>query len=182
MQRWITSDQDEHRVPPGHEAGCCRMEHWKPEGSLEAMRIINEVIVHCTATRQEQDFHVGDIDQWHKARGYNPRGRIHCGYHYIVCLDGSIEKGRPVSMVGAHCKGHNAHSIGVVYVGGLDADGRPCDTRTVQQRAALLKLITNLVKMYRCQVHGHREYANKACPCFDAFMEYNNIYKKIVLG
>lgn len=142
------------------------------------MRYINEIIVHCSATKAGQDFHAADIDRWHRERGF-----ACIGYHYVVDLDGSIELGRPVSRAGSHCKkhGHNAHSIGVCYIGGLDAEGKPADTRTDAQKAALLKLIYNLVTMYRCDVYGHRDFDdNKECPCFNAHEEYHGLYARLL--
>ena len=80
------------------------------------MRKISEIIVHCSATSEMRDFGAKDIDLWHKAQGWD------CiGYHYVVRIDGTIEEGRPVERIGAHCKGHNAYSIGVCYVGGLSS-------------------------------------------------------------
>ena len=96
------------------------------------MRTINEIIVHCTATPEGKDYTVDDITRWHKERGFKT-----IGYHYVVYRDGSVHEGRPLAEVGAHCKGHNAHSIGVCYVGGLTADGRKAkDTRTLDQKKA----------------------------------------------
>lgn len=89
------------------------------------MRTINQIIIHCTATPARRDVKADDIDRWHRARGF--RG---IGYHYVVYLDGTVVHGRNESVAGAHCKGFNAHSIGVCYVGGLDEEGRPADTRT----------------------------------------------------
>ena len=81
--------------------------------------------------------------------------------------DGSVHAGRPVEEVGAHCPGHNAQSIGIAYVGGLDADGHAADTRTEAQRLALLQLVRDLIEEYPIiSIHGHNEYANRACPCF----------------
>lgn len=132
------------------------------------MRDITEIIVHCTATKAGQDFCAADIDRWHRDRGFDS-----IGYHYVVRLDGNFEAGRPEAKAGAHCKGHNAGSIGVVYVGGLDAAGNPADTRTPQQRAGLLKLLRWLrVRFPRARVRSHRDFAAKACPCFDATKEY----------
>lgn len=71
-------------------------------------------------------------------------------------------------MVGARCKGHNAHSIGICYIGGLSPNGRAKDTRTPEQKDSLWALVQALLKQFpNATVHGHREFANKDCPCFD---------------
>ena len=136
------------------------------------MRKINEIIVHCTATAEGKNFKAADIDRWHKAKGWNG-----IGYHHVVDLDGTVEPGRPESEVGAHCLKHNKNSIGVVYVGGLASDGKtPKDTRTPQQKAALVKLLTELKRRYpNATIHGHRDFAAKACPSFGATKEYKDI-------
>lgn len=134
-----------------------------------SMRKIDEIIVHCSATPEGMEFGVKDIDFWHRQRGFK------CiGYHYVVTLNGEIQCGRPIAEVGAHCLGHNVRSIGVCYVGGCGADGKtPKDTRTSAQKLALMALIRNLKTQFpKASVHGHREFANKACPCFDAASEY----------
>lgn len=132
------------------------------------MRKIRKIIVHCTATPAGREVSVGEIDSWHRARGF--RG---IGYHYVVMTDGRVCEGRPVEEVGAHCLGQNADSIGVVYVGGLTADGRsPADTRTPAQKASLRELVDSLRGRYAgATVHSHYEFAAKACPCFDAGRE-----------
>lgn len=132
------------------------------------MRKITEIIVHCSATVAGKNFHAADINSWHLQRGF--RG---IGYHYVIDLDGTVEPGRPEYEVGAHCLGHNRLSIGICYIGGLDAHGRPADTRTPQQKRALRSLIADLKSRYPgAKVHGHREFAAKACPCFDAAKEF----------
>ena len=89
------------------------------------MRIITEIIIHCSATPEGKPFTVADIDRWHRQRGFR------CiGYHFVIYLNGSVHAGRPITESGAHCQGHNAHSIGICYVGGLDSLGQPKDTRT----------------------------------------------------
>lgn len=143
---------------------------WRALGVTQ--RSITEIIVHCTATRQGQDVTTSQIDAWHRQRGFR------CiGYHYIVYLDGSVHQGRNVDEVGAHCTNHNAHSIGVCYVGGLDSDAKtPEDTRTLAQKAALLDLIRRLKRIYpHAVVHGHRDFAAKSCPCYDATTEYKDV-------
>ena len=97
-----------------------------------------------------------------------------CGYHYVIPTDGTIEAGRDEMKIGAHCKNHNRHSLGVCYVGGLDAQGNPADTRTPAQRVALRKLLERLHRKYpKAVIVGHRDLdSHKACPCFDAVREY----------
>lgn len=132
-------------------------------------RAISEIIVHCSATAEGKDYTVEDIKRWHIARGFAT-----IGYHYVVYRDGTIHEGRSIDTAGAHCAGHNAHSIGVCYIGGLASDSKtPKDTRTAEQREGLRWLIESLKDVYhKATVHGHREFANKACPCFDAKKEY----------
>ena len=141
------------------------------------MRNIDSIIVHCSATKAGQDFTVADIDHWHRQRGFNG-----IGYHYVIRLDGKLEKGRDVTLAGAHCKGWNERSVGICYIGGLDENGRPADTRTNAQKRVLYQIIIDLQREYNIlQVLGHRdtspdlngdgviepyEYV-KACPCFD---------------
>ena len=135
------------------------------------MRTINEIIIHCSATKEGNKISAATIDRWHKDRGWR------CiGYHYVVRIDGSIEYGRPVQDIGAHVKGRNKHSIGVCYIGGLDADMEPKDTRKRDQKESLLYFLKTLKRLHPdATIHGHREFANKACPCFDANKEYCNI-------
>ena len=129
------------------------------------MRRIDKIILHCTATIEGKDYRAKDIDRWHKARGWKG-----IGYHYVIDLDGTVEKGRKDSEIGAHCSGQNAHSIGVVYVGGLAKDGKTAkDTRTKEQKAALITLVKKLLKQYNLTINNvycHNQFANKACPSF----------------
>lgn len=132
------------------------------------MRQITEIIIHCSATPIGKNYTVEDIDKWHKAKGWKG-----IGYHYVIYLDGSVHKGRQEEEIGAHCKGHNSNSIGVCYIGGLDEFGEPEDTRTDKQKEALIVLLKALKTKYpAATIHGHREFAAKACPCFDAKEEY----------
>ena len=127
------------------------------------MRTITEIIIHCTATRPNAICTVESIRRYHRSLGWHD-----IGYHYVIYLDGSVHTGRPVEQPGAHTEGHNAQSIGIAYVGGLDADGHAADTRTEAQRLALLQLVKDLKEEHPItSIHGHNEFANRACPCFD---------------
>lgn len=131
----------------------------------DTARAIDEIIFHCAATPEGKWFDRVDINAWHKKRGF-----VMNGYHFVITLDGTIQIGRPIGMTGAHVADHNEGSIGIVYIGGLSADGkRPKDTRTSGQMAAAEWLIRTLRAKYRIKrrVRGHNEYdAGKACPSF----------------
>ena len=136
------------------------------------MRKINSIIVHCSATPEGKPFTVADIDRWHRQRGF-----AQIGYHYVIYLDGSVHTGRPLSQVGAHCQGHNTNSIGICYIGGMTADNKhPKDTRTEAQKQSLIALLRQLRAQFpNAVIHGHRDYAAKACPSFDATKEYAHL-------
>ena len=136
------------------------------------------IILHCSATREGQDVKAKTIKQWHKDRGFDD-----IGYHYVIDLDGTIEKGRDEELVGAHCKGHNATSIGICYVGGCDKNMKPKDTRTPEQKRSMLSLVRKLVNKYKIpvtQIWAHHDFdKHKACPSFDV-SEFRKDYIKYV--
>ena len=122
-----------------------------------------EIIIHCSATPPDMDIGVEEIDQWHRQRGWNG-----CGYHYVIRRDGTVEEGRPDDQVGAHAKGHNAFSVGVCMVGGLDEDGEPDNNFTSDQCTTLVEILGDLVCKYpKVKVVGHNEISAKSCPSFD---------------
>ena len=139
---------------------------------LPVDRTITEIIVHCTATPEGKDYTVDDIRRWHKEQGWSD-----IGYHYVIYRDGSIHEGRDVKYSGAHCTGHNANSIGVVYIGGVSKDGKTAkDTRTKAQKRALLQVMRTLRAAYpSARIYGHRDFAKKDCPSFDAKEEYKSV-------
>ena len=156
---------------------------------------IDTIVVHCTATEEGKDVREADIRQMHLKRGFGGTG-----YNYVIDLDGTIEPGRPVGTVGAHCieggdsnLSYNYHSIGISYVGGVINSGKrkwdpigrrwktkwtAKDTRTKEQKAAMVNLINSLIQKYPKikEIVGHRDAgANKSCPCFDAPAEYSRL-------
>lgn len=167
---------------------------------------IDAIVIHCTATPEGKDFTMEDIDLMHRQGGYKM-----IGYNYVIELDGKVRVGRPLTIEGAHTKdkglsgrAYNKHSIGICYIGGveskLDEKGRlvakldsrgnpiPKDTRTPAQKAALVKLVYDLMVKYPniVEVIGHRDASPdlnndrkitpnewiKACPCFDVRSEF----------
>lgn len=129
------------------------------------MRNITHIVIHCSATPEGKAFTAKDIDGWHRKQGWNG-----IGYHRVIRLDGTIEQGRADAIPGAHVSGHNANTIGVCYIGGVDKAGKPKDTRTSAQKVALAALVRALLKKYPgAKVCGHRDFpgVKKACPSFD---------------
>lgn len=129
------------------------------------MRKINRIIIHCSATPEGRDVSVDDIRRMH----VKENGWADIGYHYVITIDGVIHAGRPIELPGAHCRGCNATSIGICYIGGVARDGiSPRDTRTPAQREALVSLVRQLRSMFPdASVHGHNEFAAKDCPSFN---------------
>jgi N-acetylmuramoyl-L-alanine amidase len=141
-------------------------------GQKLKMRKINKIIIHCTATPEGRHTTVEDVRRWHLDRGWSD-----IGYHFLIYLDGSLHEGRPVEIPGAHCKGHNKESIGIAYVGGIDkVNFKPKDTRTEEQKEALVYILEYLkIQHADAVIHGHNDFADKACPSFNATKEYENI-------
>ena len=131
-------------------------------------RRIDKIILHCSATPEGEDYSVEQIRRMHLARGFTD-----IGYHWYIGRDGTVYKGRDESKTGAHTTGQNSHSIGVCYCGGcpprsvMNWANQGKDTRTPEQRAAIIRLCKELKGRYpAATIHGHNEFANKACPSF----------------
>jgi hypothetical protein len=130
------------------------------------MRTIKRIFVHCSATKPKQNIGAAEIRQWHvKDNGWSD-----IGYHRVIKRDGTIEKGRADDQIGAHAKGHNADSLAVCMVGGLNEAGQPDCNYTLKQWVALDTVLKEWMRQYHgVTIHGHREVeAGKACPTFDA--------------
>ena len=141
------------------------------------MRTITLIVIHCSAVKPDQMSSAAQIDSWHRKQGW----KLGIGYHYVVRRNGEIEPGRPEWLIGAHCKNHNAHSIGVCYEGGLDIRGQPADTRTAEQKAAMRWLLRQLRRSYpKALIVGHHDLnPQKACPCIDnVAREYADLQPK----
>ena len=137
------------------------------------MRTINLIVIHCSATKVTRNFTVADLEACHKSQGWSG-----IGYHYYITKDGQLHQTRPEEVPGIHAKRYNAHSIGICYEGGLDANGQTDDTRTPAQKHTLLNLLRSLKYDYPgAKILGHRDlpWVKKDCPCFDAQSEYADL-------
>lgn len=134
------------------------------------------VILHCSATEHDKDLGVRDIDAMHREKGWSG-----CGYHYVIKLDGTVEAGRSLSAVGAHCRGYNNCSVGVCFIGGL-VNGVATNTLTEAQIRSGRNLVLSLMETYPdATVRTHRSFSPdmngdgkitsnewmKQCPCFE---------------
>jgi N-acetyl-anhydromuramyl-L-alanine amidase AmpD len=132
----------------------------------KGLKSVDYIAVHCAATKPDQDIRAADIKKWHLRKGW-----FDIGYHYVICRDGSVEKGREDSVPGAHVRGFNHVSLGICLVGGVAADGKTPEANfTDAQYHALFALLTDLKAKYpTAKIWGHRDFpnVNKACPSFD---------------
>lgn len=134
------------------------------------MRPITHLVVHCTAT--PQDATVEAIQRyWKRKLGWKSPG-----YHKVIRPDGLVITLALDSAPTNGVAGHNATSLHVSYIGGVDVDGvTPKDTRTDAQKASLLKVLREWRAAYPgAGIKGHRDFpgVHKACPSFDARKEY----------
>ena len=131
---------------------------------MNIKRKIDKVIIHCAATRPSMDIGAKEIREWHiKQRKWSD-----IGYHYVIRRNGELEDGRPLEIAGAHTQGHNAHSIGICLVGGINDARRAENNFTPEQWRTLERILRFLKSSLKgITIHGHNEFAKKACPSFD---------------
>lgn len=171
------------------------------------MRKIDLIVIHCSATRESQDFTFEDLMRAHKARKFRT-----VGYHFYIKKDGEVYVGRHIPEIGAHVGdvGKNWNSVGICYEGGLKDQGHPNDpntakdTRTPEQKSSIIDCINHtLIALQRdgqniekVRICGHRDLSPdldkdgfierhewlKMCPCFDAEEEYKDHIKNAGMG
>lgn len=142
---------------------------------MKLRKATDYIIIHCSATKPEQDIDVEDIRRWHT----RDNGWEDIGYHSVITRDGEIQEGRDYHMVGAHCKGINSISVGICMVGGIDEDGRAANNFTLKQWKALKRELQWLRALFpNAMIAGHNQFSSKQCPSFDVelWMKENNIY------
>ena len=146
-------------------------------------RVIDAIVIHCSASPNARRVTVEDIDAWHSKRGFFRKQMFrdrqnpdlgHIGYHFVIYVSGIVATGRHLEEIGAHVAGSNARSIGICMVG--------TDHFTPAQWESLAKCVQALRKMYRwARILGHRDYSPdqdgdgviepwewlKTCPGFD---------------
>ncbi|CAI8786256.1 N-acetylmuramoyl-L-alanine amidase [Chryseobacterium sp. IT-36CA2] len=136
------------------------------------MRTINYIVVHCTAT--QPDAKIESIKKYWRdnLKWKNP------GYHFMIKADGVVVNTLPIEQISNGVAGWNSQIINISYIGGIDKNNNPKDTRTPDQKASILKLLRELKSKFpKAKVQGHRDFPNvhKACPSFDAKKEYSGL-------
>lgn len=135
------------------------------------------LVLHCTATREGREVSSAEIRRWHTApKRKGGRGWEQVGYTDMIHLDGRVErlvannedaKVDPWEVTNG-VAGYNSVSRHVVYVGGVDAQGKAKDTRTQAQKNAMRDYVRNFHERFpQVRIVGHNELASKACPSFD---------------
>lgn len=138
------------------------------------MREIRKIIVHTSDSPDTMDIGAKEIRQWHTDPKPKGNGWSDIGYHFVIRRDGTVEKGRDISVVGAHVRGQNHDSIGICWVGRKEM--------TDAQKKSLYDLLTKLLKDHKLKVedvYGHREFeSGKTCPNIDPQIIRDELKKK----
>jgi N-acetylmuramoyl-L-alanine amidase len=128
------------------------------------MRIIKYIVLHCTATQPSATVEAIQNYWRNNLHWKNP------GYHHIIPANGIVKHLQPEDQIANGVAGYNSNSIHISYIGGVDKNNVPADTRTPEQLAAMITIIKRLKMEYPSAiVLGHRDFPNvkKACPSFD---------------
>ena len=142
------------------------------------MRAIKQIIYHQSGYPNDT---VESITRWHTTPpGPDPKkpkglGWATIGYHFVLTPDAKVHKTLAQSLVGNHCAGDNAYSIGVCCIGQGNAFPLDQGYMTLEMFVALLKLTRQLQAAYPMigrSLSGHREKGSgisqgKSCPGWD---------------
>ena len=125
---------------------------YKWNGALTKRRSTTRIILHhaaaskCTAQQ---------IHSWHLANGW-----VGIGYHFFVRKDGSVYRGRPETVVGAHAGNNNYDSIGICFEGNFMTE-----TMSEAQKRAGQELVQYLKDKYGIsKVQKHSDVNATGCP------------------
>jgi N-acetylmuramoyl-L-alanine amidase len=137
---------------------------------------ITHIVVHYSATFEDQPITAADIDTWHRGRGFKG-----IGYHFFYRLDGTEEVGRPVTEQGAHVANQNRGKLGLCFAGGLRrATGKDTGVNTLNraQEISLISRIRELKKAHPSAiVCGHKDLMKTQCPAFDVPKWWSEVEK-----
>lgn len=122
--------------------------------SLSKRDKTNRIILHHSGVSVLQSVEV--IHNYHK----NTNKWAGIGYHFYVRKDGSIYRGRPEEMIGAHAYGANSDSIGICAEGDFNNE-----TMSEVQKNAIKELVAYLKEKYNItKVQRHSDTIATSCP------------------
>lgn len=159
---------------------------------------IKHIVIHCSAGNGL----IPAIENF----WYNTLKWKSPGYHIIIYKDGTkyyvgkdkkyitdINNWYP-ELITNGVQGFNSNSLHICYIGGIDDKGKAKDTRTDEQKGAIIEAITECMKWLKdngntltdLKILGHRDFSDdkngngviesweriKECPSFDAISEY----------
>lgn len=119
-------------------------------------REVNKVIVHWTETHTNRNIGSEEIDKWQEGIDYN----------LVIRRDGSIQRGLPLSKNGNHAPGSDENSIGVCFVGGINAPtGTPNSENFISALSLTRSQLNSFEHICRCfyyyypggQILGHND-------------------------
>jgi N-acetylmuramoyl-L-alanine amidase len=131
------------------------------------MRKITHIVIHCTAGPQTQTVEAIQ-GYWRRVLGWKQPG-----YHHLIRADGTVADLQPIERRTNGVAGHNAGSIHIGYLGGVEVTssrdakgkvinvlGKAVDNRTPEQRATMERLVRKYHKLYPTAVIlGHRDFS-----------------------
>ncbi len=125
---------------------------------LETRNRTDAVVIHHVGNTNK-NINSAAIHRWHIENGWKG-----IGYHFVIRKNGTIERGRPLHTVGAHCYNQNEHTIGICVVGNFEL-ARP----THEQFRAAERLIGAVCNLYDIApnektVFGHKDFNSTSCP------------------
>ncbi|HSJ68551.1 MAG TPA: peptidoglycan-binding protein, partial [Anditalea sp.] len=157
--------EDEMLLDPGDEdvpTSKCLLELINLIETSDITRNVNKLVFHCTATRAGASIS-SILNYWkNNLKWKNP------GYHILIKKDGSWTQILDFNQISNGVNGINSHSIHASYIGGIDYLHKAKDTRTVKQKEVLKVIYETFArKLPHITFHGHNEFSNKDCPCFN---------------
>lgn len=130
------------------------------------------LVVHCTASRPDPNMTGIDVMRLHR----NVFGWSRVGYRSVVRVNGIIDR---LVRANLNCVvepeeatwgagAWNAVSHHICYIGGIDDEGNPKDTRTAAQKKSLRFIVEYYLREVcsTVKIVGHNQLQNKACPSF----------------
>lgn len=129
-------------------------------------RNIRYIVVHCTATPQNQTVKTF-LSEWGKGKKHE-----YPPFHYIIEKDGEAKQVLHEAIIASGDFAHNSESVHVAYIGGTDKEGKPTDNRTEKQKDMLFGKLAELSDRYpHAEIVGKKDLCGVSdpdpSPCFD---------------